>query len=126
MQTAAVSQQELSSPTCVTRRLQQVITFWVGYAAPRGSGHLDYSPMQWTLIRKEASEAVAPEHGYRKREWGKAGFNNQPWSSMWDLRFPRRWLWRTSSSGMLHRVAPVRTDVSEEPSASIIRVTRIG
>jgi hypothetical protein len=27
MQTAAVSQQELSSPTCVTRRLQQVITF---------------------------------------------------------------------------------------------------
>jgi hypothetical protein len=27
---------------------------------------------------------------------------------------------------MLHRVAPVRTDVSEELSASIIRVTRIG
>jgi hypothetical protein len=27
---------------------------------------------------------------------------------------------------MLHRVALVRTDVSEEPSASIIRVTRIG
>jgi hypothetical protein len=30
------------------------------------------------------------------------------------------------SSGMLHRVALVRTDVSEEPGASIIRVTRIG
>jgi hypothetical protein len=30
------------------------------------------------------------------------------------------------SSGMLHRVAFVRTDVSEEPSASFIRVTRIG
>jgi predicted hotdog family 3-hydroxylacyl-ACP dehydratase len=29
-------------------------------------------------------------------------------------------------SGMLRRVAPVRTDVSEELSASIIRVTRIG
>jgi hypothetical protein len=27
---------------------------------------------------------------------------------------------------MLHRVAPVRTDVSEESSASFIRVTRIG
>jgi hypothetical protein len=30
------------------------------------------------------------------------------------------------SSGMLRSVALVRTDVSEEPSASFIRVTRIG
>jgi hypothetical protein len=30
------------------------------------------------------------------------------------------------SSGMLRRVALVRTDVAEEPSASFIRVTRIG
>jgi hypothetical protein len=30
------------------------------------------------------------------------------------------------SSGMLRRVALVRTDVSEEPSASFIRVTKIG
>jgi hypothetical protein len=30
------------------------------------------------------------------------------------------------SSGMLRRVALVRTDVSEEPSASFIGVTRIG
>jgi hypothetical protein len=29
------------------------------------------------------------------------------------------------SSGMLRRVALVRTDVSEEPGASVIRVTRI-
>jgi hypothetical protein len=32
---------------------------------------------------------------------------------------------RTASSGMLRRVALVRTDVSEELSASFIRVTRI-
>jgi hypothetical protein len=31
-----------------------------------------------------------------------------------------------ASSGMLHRVALVRTDVSEELSASFIRVTRTG
>jgi hypothetical protein len=30
------------------------------------------------------------------------------------------------SSGMLRRVALVRTDVSDEPGASFIRVTRIG
>jgi hypothetical protein len=30
-----------------------------------------------------------------------------------------------ASSGMLHRVALIRTDVSEELSASLIRVTRI-
>jgi hypothetical protein len=31
-----------------------------------------------------------------------------------------------ASSGMLRLVALIRTDVSEKPSASIIRVTRIG
>jgi hypothetical protein len=40
--------------------------------------------------------------------------------------FSRRWLWRVSSSGRLRRLALVRTDVSEELSASFIRVTRIG
>jgi hypothetical protein len=34
--------------------------------------------------------------------------------------------WRVPSSGMSGRVALVRTDVSEERGASIIRVTRIG
>jgi hypothetical protein len=34
--------------------------------------------------------------------------------------------WRMASSGMLRRVALVRTDVSEELSASFIGVTRIG
>jgi hypothetical protein len=33
---------------------------------------------------------------------------------------------RMVSSGKLHRVALVRTDVSEERSASFVRVTRIG
>jgi hypothetical protein len=34
--------------------------------------------------------------------------------------------WRLPSSGMLRRMALVRTDVSEEPSASFISVTTIG
>jgi hypothetical protein len=37
-----------------------------------------------------------------------------------------RWLWRVPSSGMWHRVALVRTDVSQECIASIIWVKRIG
>jgi hypothetical protein len=42
-----------------------------------------------------------------------------------DLRRSEHFL-RTASFGMLRRVARVRTDVSEELSTSIIRVTRIG
>jgi hypothetical protein len=38
----------------------------------------------------------------------------------------RRFTGRMPSSGMLHRVTLVRTDVTEERSAAIIRVTRIG
>jgi hypothetical protein len=43
-----------------------------------------------------------------------------------DLRCSRLWLWRMPSSEMLRHVAIVRTDVSEERIAPIIRVTRIG
>jgi hypothetical protein len=39
------------------------------------------------------------------------------------MKFP---LERMASSGMLRRVALVRSDVSEELSTSFIRVTRIG
>jgi hypothetical protein len=42
-----------------------------------------------------------------------------------DQRFSRRWL-RRMSSGMLCRVTLASTDVSEEHSASIVMVTRIG
>jgi hypothetical protein len=35
----------------------------------------------------------------------------QIWISSIDLRFSRRWLWRVPSSGMLRRVALIRTDI---------------
>jgi hypothetical protein len=44
-------------------------------------------------------------------------------SSEWGEELKKR---RMASSGMLRSVALVRTDLSEELSASIIRVTRIG
>jgi hypothetical protein len=42
------------------------------------------------------------------------------------LLYKNRVLWRMVSSGMLRHVALVRTNISEELSASFIRVTRIG
>jgi hypothetical protein len=53
---------------------------------------------------------------------GKAG-----WSDVvqQDLRFSQRSLRRMPSFGILCRVGLVRTDVSEEQSTFIIRVTRI-
>jgi hypothetical protein len=45
---------------------------------------------------------------------------------MWDLRFPQRWLWSVSSSGIWRRVVRlVSTDVSEEHIASIFRIEEI-
>jgi hypothetical protein len=43
-----------------------------------------------------------------------------------DSKYKTISLKRMASSGMLRRVALVRTDVSEELSTSFIRVTRIG
>jgi hypothetical protein len=43
-----------------------------------------------------------------------------------DCAHTLNYTWKIVSSGMLRRVTLVRTDFSEEPSATIIRVTRIG
>jgi hypothetical protein len=49
-----------------------------------------------------------------------------PFSSLSSCQTANSLMSRMASSGTLRRVALVRSDVSEEPSASFIRVTRIG
>jgi hypothetical protein len=44
----------------------------------------------------------------------------------WELLTDNWSVWRMVSSGLLRRVALVRTDVSEEPGASFMRLTKIG
>jgi hypothetical protein len=64
--------------------------------------------------------------------FGKLGFSSWQWfqngtnSSNYGLCKIKENNWRMVSSGMLRHVSLVRTDVSEELSASFIRVTRIG
>jgi hypothetical protein len=52
-------------------------------------------------------------------------YKAQPVKAMEDLRTSRWWLWRMPSPGMWRRVTLVRTDVSEECTASIIKMQRI-
>jgi hypothetical protein len=52
-------------------------------------------------------------------------YRAQPVNAMQDLRYSRRRLRKMPPSGMLCLVVPVRTDVSEEHTAAIIKVTRI-
>jgi hypothetical protein len=51
---------------------------------------------------------------------------SQPYRTPWPVTGTALLFEKLCSSGMLRRVALVRTDVSEELSASFIRVTRIG
>jgi hypothetical protein len=57
-----------------------------------------------------------------RRFWGTWRLLHQGDKNRWN----RNNTWRMVSSGLLRRVTLVRTDVSEEPFASFIRVTKIG
>jgi hypothetical protein len=50
----------------------------------------------------------------------------QSFNFILNIKFHRNIVIRMASSGMLRHVALVRTDISEELSASFIKVTRIG
>jgi hypothetical protein len=58
--------------------------------------------------------------------WHSERTNLRHGNCITDIFWNEWWQWRMASSGMLRRVALVRTDVSEELSTSFIRVTRIG
>jgi hypothetical protein len=101
--------QEAKSMASVTYCLSIVTKEWI---------HLE------TLTRNQISQKLS--HRWETQNWIEYFIWGADIKGMWDLRFSRRWLWRMASSGMLLRVALVRTDVSEELSASFIRETRIG
>jgi hypothetical protein len=75
----------------------------------------------------------------RRKTWGKTGYSSSCSCLLIFVDIKRvhvedqeeaeesgeLFIWRMPSSGILRRVALVRTDVSEELSASFIRVTRI-
>jgi hypothetical protein len=71
------------------------------------------------------ARTIEPWNGASKNIWlgNFAKFSDK---FQFSLRVNNNCRWRTASSGMLRCVALVKTDVSEELSASIIRVTRIG
>jgi hypothetical protein len=81
--------------------------------------NLDFS--LWNLqensgVNEETVGCIGRHAIHRERE-------KEKWSSR---NLEQCWSWRIAFSGMLRHVALVRTDVSEELSASFIRVTRIG
>jgi hypothetical protein len=77
---------------------------------------------KWKNPMKILSSGLTLDFSKRTQE----NWNSELVHLLQDLRFSLRWLWRMVSSGMLRRGDLVRTDVSEEPGASFIRVTRIG
>jgi hypothetical protein len=78
----------------------------------RGVGYHNGPPTHSTRLNH--GSAFSGTESWRPGTYPQAAGSYQPTVS------------RIASSGMLRRVAAVRTDVSEELSASFIRVTRIG
>jgi hypothetical protein len=72
----------------------------------------------WVKLQQDGNTALtADKRGTNST--GQIGRSRPAWCDEQNL-------WRMPSSGMLRHMALVRTDVSEELSASFIRVTRIG
>jgi hypothetical protein len=83
-------------------------------------------PLLILMARLFSLHQIANVCAVCSRYLGGSAFIPISMQSMQDMRFSWQWLWRMPSSGMLRHVVLVRTDVSEERGASIIRVTIIG
>jgi hypothetical protein len=113
-------------------RISEQFNFYNVTSASRPSGCIDPHILDfgtsWTWVVSFPSWPLNP-NGKKPHYPLERGGGPLAGLKLWTLGCPNHsqsLYWRMVSSGMLHHVALVRTDVSEEPSASFIRVTRIG
>jgi hypothetical protein len=84
------------------------------------------SQISWAWIKEDGIGKACNTHG--REEQCIQSFDRKGWKILEKYigMMHTGFIWRMVSSALLYRVALVRTDVSEEPGASFIRVTKIG
>jgi hypothetical protein len=98
-------------------------------SAALSTTHLNAS--SWSRTRAVAIKPATNRLSYGTTSWMVPSKGWSPWLELHRVKIPEIHnititIWRMASSRMLRRVALVTADVSEELSASIIKMSRIG
>jgi hypothetical protein len=98
------------------------------YGPPRSVTGIYFLSYLWMLIVPHRKHIYGPPWPVTEIVLLCSAITHQEtlWENMQEFRSGYLFLGRMASSGMLRRVALVRTHVSEELSSSFIKVTRIG